>query len=155
MTPETRESPEAPETRSSLLLTEPDHDHAAAATANALDRARDAERALADFYPRVLELEGLLAEGRAREDAALREARAKIAELQKLLDDARAAADHLIEEAEEALRQKDEEVERRQFAEYHVGLIQNTRAFRYLNVPRRLYGVMTGKKDMVHPYKPY
>ena len=123
------------------MLTEPDH---APAADNAPERARDAERALADFYPRVLELEGLLADATAR-----------IAELQQLLDDARAAADHLIEEAEEAHRLAAEETERRQFAEYHVGLIQDTRAFRYLNVPRRLYGVMTGKKDMVHPYKPY
>ena len=134
------------------MLTETDH---APATDNAPERARDAERALADFYPRVLELEGLLADARAREEAAVADATARIAELQQLLDDARAAADHLIEEAEEAHRLAAEETERRQFAEYHVGLIQDTRAFRYLNIPRRLYGVMTGKKDMVHPYKPY
>jgi hypothetical protein len=136
-----------------MMLT--DHDQDPIAAANALDRARDAERALADFYPRVLELEGLLADARAREEVAMAEARAKIAELEVLLAEARAAVDHLIEEAEAAHAETAAEHEKRLFAEYHVGLIQCTRAFRYLNIPRRLYGVMTGKKDMVHPYKPY
>lgn len=136
------------------MLTEHDQDHDQRVAADALERARDAERALADFYPRVLELEGLLADARAREEAALNAAQAKIAELDKLLEDARAAADHLIEETVQAHRETAREVERRQFAEYHVGLIQSTRAFRYLDVPRRIYGRLSGQKVQEHPFKP-
>ena len=111
-------------------------------------RARDAERALSDFYPRVLELEALLTESRTLHDAARATSSARIAELEVELARALATIDELLDERSRLEREVLEEKAGRRFAEYHLELFQNTRAVRYLSMPRSVYASL---RDFARP----
>ena len=105
-------------------------------TDDAAERARDAEQALAELYPRVLEIEELLREARDGADDLrdrLRAAETTITELEEDLASTRAA---LAEEAEA-----------RRFAEYHVDLLLHTRVMRALARPRAAYGTFRARRQ--------
>jgi hypothetical protein len=106
-------------------------------TDDAAERARDAEQALSELYPRVLEIEELLRGSRVATDDLhdrLQAAEATIAELESDLE--RTSAELAAE------------TEARRLAEHHVDLLLHTRVMRVLAKPRAAYGTVLARR---HP----
>jgi hypothetical protein len=99
------------------------------------ERARDAEQALTQLYPRVLEIEDLL-----------RESRADLADLRSRLVAAEATAAELEADLERTRARLAEETDARRLAEHHVELLLHTRVMRVLARPRAAYGSYLGRR---------